>query len=189
MTLSEKALFSTPDWSQYDQGMAYDELRMKLCDLINSQTDFITCDHASVDNLIIALKALIVPNQETVKLIEQLKRAGMSIYGLTNMPKEIYDHLVKYPIFKDFAGIVSSSYLGLAKPDMPIYKRLLNDYQLAANQTVFIDDRAVNLVKADELGMKTILFTNAEQARNVFNQELCLNLSQYKQVEAVTFSM
>jgi putative hydrolase of the HAD superfamily len=169
-------IFKSKLWEQYDKGLPYSELQKKLCSLINSQSD-IKCTIEEVDNLIQAIKDLMIPMEDTLLLIKQLKSAGMAIFGLTNMPKEIFDHLINhYAIFKLFSGIVASSYTGLAKPEKSIYEYTLAKYNLTADETIFLDDRSINLANANKLGIHTILFTNAQQTRELLNEKLNITL-------------
>lgn len=172
-------IFKSHIWTLYDKGLSYTKLKEQLCDLINTQTD-LKCTGADIDNLLEAIKTLMVPVQDTVILIKQLKRSGMNIYGLTNMPKEIYDHLLAtYNFFDDFSGITSSSYTGLAKPERPIYEKLLSDNKIFSGETIFLDDRQGNLIEAEKLGIKTILFVNAKQTRDQLNKKLNISLEKF----------
>ena len=166
-------IFKSDIWTNYDKGLNYNDLKIQLCDLINSQITFVECNQEDIDNIINAIKELMLPMEETVVLIKELKKSGMRIYGLTNMPKEIFDHLITtYEFFTYFSGMTSSSYTGLAKPDKPIYERLLKDNNIIANETVFLDDRLVNLLKAKEIGIETILFENIQNVRSELNKKL-----------------
>ena len=49
------------------------------------------------------------------------------------------------------------------KPDIAIYRELLDDIEAQAEEGVMIDDMEVNLQPAAELGMATILFTQAPE--------------------------
>ena len=62
-----------------------------------------------------------------------------------------------------FDVFLSSCYLEVRKPDEAIYRRALDITQRKAEECVFIDDRALNLECAQELGMRTIQFKDAPQ--------------------------
>ena len=64
-----------------------------------------------------------------------------------------------------FDGIVISCRIQKVKPDIEIYQYLLNEHQLVAEETVFIDDTDVNLIAASTLGIKTIKFVSSSQCR------------------------
>lgn len=44
-----------------------------------------------------------------------------------------------------------------------IYQHVIDKNKIDPTKTVFIDDRSVNLTPAEQLGIKTFLFTHADQ--------------------------
>ena len=50
------------------------------------------------------------------------------------------------------------------KPDPEIYRRLLSRYSLEAQESVFLDDTAMNVEAAERLGIHGICFRTKEQA-------------------------
>ena len=51
------------------------------------------------------------------------------------------------------------------KPDPRLFQVLLNRYNLKAGECTFIDDNPDNVAAAKNLGMRGIVFTNAENLR------------------------
>jgi 2-haloacid dehalogenase len=103
---------------------------------------------------------------ETVKIFDEIKQRGMPVYALTNWSAE------KFPLAKQrydflnwFDGILVSGEVGLKKPDLKIFRLMLDKYQLDAAQTIFIDDVKANVVAASQLGLQIIHFQNAAQLR------------------------
>lgn len=97
-------------------------------------------------------------------VIRRLKAAGYGVYGLTNWSAETFPMVRDtYPVFQEFDGIVVSGEEHLLKPDEAIYKCLLERYDLQAEESLFIDDNADNVVGARNVGMKAIRFTSAEE--------------------------
>jgi len=98
---------------------------------------------------------------ETVALLKKLK-ARYKVYGLTNWSAETFKiAYAKFPFFKEFDGIVVSGQEKILKPDKRIYYRLLDRYNLKAENTVYIDDNLDNIRTAEEIGMVSIHFENA----------------------------
>ena len=60
------------------------------------------------------------------------------------------------------------------KPEIEIYQYLLNEHNLVAEETVFIDDMDVNLTAASSLGINTIKFINSSQCRQHLNELECI---------------
>jgi len=99
----------------------------------------------------------------SVELLRRLKEQGYGIYGLTNWSAEtIPIAFAKYDFFKLFDGIVVSGEEKLIKPDLKIYRILLDRYNLIAENTLFIDNSPANIEAARQLGFQTILFDNIE---------------------------
>ena len=92
-------------------------------------------------------------------VIQDLKKRGVGVYGLTNWPAETFTEARRR--FKTIASIdnyVVSSSVKLAKPEAAIYKLLLSKYNLKPEECVFIDDRIDNVNAAKALGMSGIVF-------------------------------
>ncbi|MCM1151723.1 MAG: HAD family phosphatase [Alistipes sp.] len=100
--------------------------------------------------------------QETVKPTEQLivdlKAAGYKLYVLSNMSREFIDFLRRFPVYGLFDGEVVSCEEGSVKPEPRIYEILLSRYGLDPAQTLFIDDRPINIAAAEEQGIAGCLF-------------------------------
>ncbi len=86
------------------------------------------------------------------------------IAALNNESLELNQYRIeRFGLRKLFAVFFSSCYLGVRKPDAGIYKLALSITQRAPEECVFIDDRALNLECARELGMHAIQFQSAAQ--------------------------
>jgi putative hydrolase of the HAD superfamily len=64
-----------------------------------------------------------------------------------------------------FDVLVWSYRLRMAKPDPAIYRYTLEKLGLQPAETLFIDDRQVNVEAATALGMRALQFTNVDQLR------------------------
>ena len=99
------------------------------------------------------------------ELIQELKRDGVGVYGLTNWPAATFAEARRR--FRTMASIdsyVVSSSVKLVKPDPAVYNLLLSKFNLNAEECVFIDDRTDNVSAAIAVGMKGIVFPgNADQ--------------------------
>ncbi|MCI0534857.1 MAG: HAD-IA family hydrolase, partial [Verrucomicrobiales bacterium] len=60
--------------------------------------------------------------------------------------------------------------VGLRKPNQAIYRLALEVTRRAAEECVFIDDRAMNVEYAERLGMRTIHFRDATQLKQELGQ-------------------
>ena len=102
--------------------------------------------------------------------IRELKNAGYKVYGLSNWSHETFPMVKdKYEAFSMMDGIVMSGEELIAKPDLRIYKILLERYGLKAEECVFIDDRKENIEAGEQIGIRGILFEDCEQAKQAFH--------------------
>ena len=93
------------------------------------------------------------------EIIQELKREGVGVSGLTNWPAETFTEARRR--FRTLASIdnyVVSSSVKLVKPDPAVYNLLLSRFNLNAEECVFIDDRADNVNAAISLGMSGIVY-------------------------------
>ncbi|MCR4640998.1 MAG: HAD family phosphatase [Lachnospiraceae bacterium] len=99
--------------------------------------------------------------------IRELKERGFAVYLLSNYPRDVFRiHEKKHFAFAALVdGKVVSGFERVSKPDLAIYRILLERYGLRAEECVFLDDRKVNIDTALSLGMQGIVFTSYEDAR------------------------
>ncbi len=110
---------------------------------------------------------------DAVDFVRQLKSQGYQLYGLSNWSHETFPiALEKFDFFDLFHGIVISGHEKVIKPDKEIYEILLSRYNLKVEETVFIDDKQINVEGAEKLGIKSILFKNTPQLIEDFNKIL-----------------
>lgn len=92
-------------------------------------------------------------------MIKKLKKAGYSVYLLSNYPKTMYElHWPRFTFYDELDGKIVSAVEKMAKPDENIYKLLLDRYNLEPKDTCFIDDRQINIDAANNMGITGILF-------------------------------
>jgi epoxide hydrolase-like predicted phosphatase len=76
-------------------------------------------------------------------------------WGVDRYPRQLMDDL--------FDGVVISGVVGIRKPAREIYAMGAEAVGLAPEECVFVDDLGFNLKPAKELGMATVLHTDAAQ--------------------------
>jgi 2-haloacid dehalogenase len=107
------------------------------------------------------------PIEPTVRILDELKVAGYSLYGLSNWSAETFFWVRhRYPFFDWFQAIVLSGEVKMVKPDPGIYRALLARIGRPAGECLFIDDTAANVSGAEALGFDAILFRSPEQLRD-----------------------
>lgn len=108
---------------------------------------------------------------ETVELMENLSKAGFRIFALSDNVHEIVAHIKsRYDFWRFFEGAVISAELGLMKPDESIFRHLLSEYDLDAEETLFMDDMPKNVAGASALGINAFQFSTAKAAKEKMTQ-------------------
>ncbi len=101
---------------------------------------------------------------QSVAILEHLCQAGYPLYALSNWSVEKF-RLVRqrYDFLNWFNEIIISGKAGLAKPDPEIFHYFLNTVKREPQECLFIDDAAVNIAVARELGFQTLRFQSPEK--------------------------
>jgi len=106
------------------------------------------------------------PCQESLDLARSLASCNYLMGTINNESAELNLYRIETYGLRDIFDIfVSSCYVGLRKPEEGIYRLALEITQRPPQECCFIDDRALNLDAAAQLGMNTIRFQGAEQLR------------------------
>lgn len=83
---------------------------------------------------------------------------------INNESRELnYYRMERFGLRKIFRLFFSSCFVGLRKPERDIYRLALETTQIPADECCFIDDRALNLECAAQLGMQTIEMVSLEE--------------------------
>ncbi len=83
----------------------------------------------------------------------------LSNWGLKGFEKikQQYAHILEL-----FDGYVISGECGYSKPDSEIFEVLINRYQLAGENCIFIDDAAMNVAAVEKFGWTGICYEDPE---------------------------
>lgn len=92
------------------------------------------------------------------KYIAKWKEKGYSIFLLSNCSLQFYDYFQKKSIFTHFDGYYISAKHQLLKPNKEIYQDFLKQYQLKAEDCLFVDDVEDNVIGAIAVGMRAIVY-------------------------------
>ena len=118
-----------------------------------------------LDNFVDSLTG-VVPGARV--LINDLKAAGVHVWGLSNWQKDLFpvalDH---YDILCSLEDRVVSGYVGLRKPHRDIYDYALKQFGIDASGALFVDDKAMNIVGANEAGIRGVRFKDARALRTL----------------------
>lgn len=71
-----------------------------------------------------------------------------------------------------FDNLFFSYRLHCSKPDVNIYRKMLENGEMNASETLFVDDSAKNIEAAERVGIKTLLVSNGEDWRTRLEEKL-----------------
>lgn len=110
-------------------------------------------------------------NEEMLALAKELKQQGIRLFILSNNFAErarFYD--ANFPWLKElFEKVYYSWQTGFIKPDPRCWQTILTENNLQPADCVYFDDSSTNTQTAANLGIKSYLFTNAEDVKNILN--------------------
>jgi len=151
----------TPEWNRaQDAGRSWAEA-----------VDTLAARHPDQAGLIAAYRdrwpeMIAGPFEETVRVLADLRAAGVALYALTNWSAETFPVAQRrFDFLRWFEGTVVSGQEQLVKPDPRLYRLLAQRHGLDLRHSVFIDDTPANVVAARELGMLGLDFVDAERLR------------------------
>jgi len=108
-----------------------------------------------------SIPAYLKPLEEGLKILRAVKALGYKTYILSNMSQEAYDAICKETdLFSEFDGAIFSYQVQAVKPDLDIYQKLLETYNLDARECLFIDDLEVNINAGKALNIDGIICQN-----------------------------
>jgi putative hydrolase of the HAD superfamily len=114
------------------------------------------------DGLVRGLLADLRPDQLMAQAVTRARAAGVRAGVITNSwGTAPYDPYAAYELGERFDAVVISSEVGIRKPDPAIYRLAADKLGVAPEACVFVDDMAINLRSAQEVGMVVIHHVDA----------------------------
>lgn len=154
-----KASLMSAYWKEFDRGE---------WDADKLMAEFVKLDpgiekelHEAYDDI----QGMVTKRDYAIPWIQELKAKGYGVYYLSNFSYKAYVDCADALDFLPFTdGGILSYQDKVIKPGREIYDLLLSRYGLKAEECVFLDDTAENVVAARELGFAGIVFKTKEQA-------------------------
>jgi putative hydrolase of the HAD superfamily len=105
-------------------------------------------------------------NASMVRWLEELSRGGIKTALLSNIPPAMIAYLRENFEWLDLFDFKTfSAEVRLIKPDPAIYEHTLRGLGVAAAETLFVDDRDINVRAALGLGIQALRFQSVAQLR------------------------
>jgi putative hydrolase of the HAD superfamily len=104
-------------------------------------------------------------NPGTIEVLADLKAGGTALALLSNAGADYGSYFRRGLLGDFFAACYVSGELGLLKPQPEIYRHVLDDLAIRADEAVFIDNNEANVRSAQALGITGHLFTDVTALR------------------------
>lgn len=104
-------------------------------------------------------------NPGTVALAQDMAAAGYRLALLSNAPTEVARGVMALPVAALFEHCLFSCFLQLVKPDVAIYRAVLDRLGADPADVIFLDDRPDNVAGAQQTGIRGLVFTDPAAAR------------------------
>lgn len=154
-----EAMFSHPLWNENDRGVMTDE--ELLAGFIENAPEY----ESQIREAFQKIEGTIELMPHSMEWIQGLKEKGYQLYIISNYGAYTYQQTVHKLRFLPYIdGAIFSFQYKMIKPDAKIYEKLLEEFQLKAEECVFIDDSLANVAAAEQAGFHGIQFQNYEQA-------------------------
>jgi putative hydrolase of the HAD superfamily len=97
---------------------------------------------------------------DIVAIVDKLKKGTRVVAGTNTIAPHYRIHLQQGD-YRIFDAVYASHLIGLAKPDPAFYTYILEHESCSADRAVFVDDFPPNVEAAGDLGIRSLLFTDA----------------------------
>jgi len=160
-------IFHSEEWKKLDNG---DITVSEAIDSISMKSALKREEIALVFNL---RAEIMFPLDDNVRLLPELKKQGFRLYYLSNFPLDTFEEIKSgYYFFKYFDGGIISSEVKLSKPDIRIYKFLLDQFGLIPEECLYIDDMEENVRASEIAGMSGLLTYGAIKISGALEEKL-----------------
>ncbi|SHN49382.1 Haloacid dehalogenase-like hydrolase [Butyrivibrio hungatei DSM 14810] len=155
-----KATVESDDWVEYDKGnLTNDEIIARFVENDPEIKDILEDAFKNIDGII-------TKRDRTIPWIKALKTAGYKVLYLSNFSRQALEGCPEAMAFlEETDGGILSFRDHVVKPGPEIYHLLEERYDLTPSKTVFIDDTAVNIEAAINLGWKGIVYKDYDQVK------------------------
>lgn len=114
------------------------------------------------------LKYMLPPKQEMIEYYKTLKQKEYKIYLCSNITEDTYNYIKdSFEIIQVADGGVFSCFENISKPNVGIYQKLIEKYNLDVEKSILIDDTKINIISANDIGLNGILFNNIEDIKKI----------------------
>ena len=155
-----KAMFEDPLWNEVDRGV------LSTNELVEAFTKNAPDYEKEIREAYLHVGDSIELLPHAVEWTSSLKERGYHLYIISNYGEYTLEQTKSKMDFLEYMdGAIFSYQYQIIKPDKRIYEQLLKNYDLKAEECVFIDDKAENVEGAKAAGYQGIVFTSYEEVQ------------------------
>lgn len=151
--LIRRELFEGPEWVEGDLGHISDEERFDGVSLRVPKRL-----HGELQKCVEQWHMCMQPLAGAKEFCGYAKKKGYRLYVLSNASNSFYQYFPRFAPLDYFDGTVVSCDIHMIKPDVRIYRYLLDKYKLVPEECFFIDDMADNIAGAEKAGIRGSVF-------------------------------
>ena len=159
-------VFDRVYWDKLDDGsITDDEVKSQICSRVPVDLQDVACK--VYDNWIYNL----TPVKSMEQLILDIRKTDKKLYLLSNISIGFAKNYSKVSwiknLFDCFDGVVFSGNIKMVKPNRDIFEYLIKNFNLKADECLFVDDTLKNIEGANLVGIEGYLFDgDATKLRN-----------------------
>lgn len=114
-----------------------------------------------------------IPSEKMIAFAKKLKEGGIKVIILSNNFKERAFYYGHYPWIHDAVDRTYFSWkTGFIKPDIRAWELVLSENNLKAGECIYFDNKEENLKAAENIGIKSFLFTTEDESEEIVNKNL-----------------
>lgn len=148
-----KKILSSSIWYEYERGKISQSICYELVALEFS------LEASEVAEAFSQARASLQPDPTVVKFLKNLRRdSSVKIFAMSNVAIEDFASLSDKMDPSIFHQVFTSGEAGMRKPDLGFYRQVLEKIDLAPEQVVFVDDKHENVLAANNLGIRGLVF-------------------------------
>lgn len=149
---ARRVIFDSGDWALTDTGRVEEET------LLAHWIAALPEAEGAVRAMMARWYTAMEPVEGMTELISELKTAGYRCYLLSNTSKRFWEYAESHACLRMLDGCLISAEQGTVKPDFAIFRALLEQFDLRAEECFFVDDAKRNIEGAAACGIRGFCF-------------------------------
>ncbi len=112
-----------------------------------------------------------IPSEKMINFAKSLRQKGIKVFILSNNFKERAEYYGHYSWIHEAVDKVYFSWqTGLIKPNIEAWKLVLSENKLEPKDCIYFDDQQKNLDAAENIGIKSYMFTDETKLERIVNE-------------------